>query len=391
MGKTDKTILTTAETAKLLGVSIRTAQLLVEGGSVPSWKTPGGHRRVYRTDIMALIERPPHGTPLSSATVIIVASAERLPLYDRLFAAVPECTTETFDNVHAALFAIGSILPHAVLVDLDHADTERVTLLHSLAANPSLGHSRILAVAAQGAIAHSDLPHRVVRIDAPDQAAAAIRESLADAGGPTVPSADMPFPIALNERQRLVALERSGLVDTPPEEAFDRLTWLAARNLDMPIALLTLLTPTRQWFKSRFGLDLPETPRSWAFCNHTILQKGVFSVEDLASDPRFADNPAVAGEPGFRFYAGAPVIDNEGFVVGSLCIIDYRLRTLDERQTQTLLALAALASDEVRLRAIDRQLREALRRVERQAPSGGGGRPPNMRGRPVSGIGHEAD
>lgn len=71
-----------------------------------------------------------------------------------------------------------------------------------------------------------------------------------------------------------------------PEEAFDRLTWLASRTLDAPIALLTLLTPTRQWFKSRIGLDTPETPRSWAFCNHTILQKAVFSVENLPSDPR---------------------------------------------------------------------------------------------------------
>jgi hypothetical protein len=265
--------------------------------------TPGGHRRVYRADIMTLIEPRPHGTPLSSATVIIVASAERLSLYDGLFTAVPECTAETFDNVHAALFAIGSIRPYAVLVDLDHADNERVMLLHSLAANPSLGHSRILAVAALGAIARSDLPGRVIPIDTPDQAVAAIRESLADAGEPTVPSNDMPFPIALNESQRLVALERSGLLDTLPEEAFDRLTWLAARNLNTPIALLT---PTRQWFKSRFGLDLPETPRSWAFCNHTILQKGVFSVEDLASDPRFTDNPAVAGKPGIPLLCRRP-------------------------------------------------------------------------------------
>ena len=381
MEKTDKDILTTAETAKLLGVSIRTAQLLIEGGSVPSWKTPGGHRRVYRADIMRLIERRPPDMPSSAATVVIVASAGRLALYQRLFAAVPECTTDAFDNVHAALFAIGSIRPFAVLVDLDPADAERVRLLHSLAANPSLGHSRILAVAGPEALASARLPARAVRLDAPDRAVAALREALADKGEPAVSAADMPFPIALNESQRLVALERSGLLDTPPEEAFDRLTWLAARNLDAPIALLTLLTPTQQWFKSRYGLDLQETPRSWAFCNHTILQKGVFSVEDLASDPRFADNPAVAGEMGLRFYAGAPVTDQDGFVVGSLCIIDRRCRTLDERETRTLLALAALASDEVRLRAIDRQLRATLRRTGRQAPE------PAMAARSGSGRG----
>jgi len=371
MGKTDKDILTTAETAKLLGVSVRTAQLLIEGGSVPSWKTPGGHRRVYRADIMGLIEPPAPGSLVSSATVIVVAQAQRLARYEHFFDSVPECTIETFDDVHRALFAIGSIRPHAVLVDLDPPDAERVTLLRSLVANPSLGHSRIVAVVAKGTITGSDLPVRVVRVDEPDRAVATLRGSLIGAGAPTIPATDQMFPLALNESQRLVALERSGLLDSPPEEAFDRLTWLAARNLDAPIALLTLLTPTRQWFKSRFGLETPETPRSWAFCNHTILQKGIFSVEDLASDARFAGNPAVAGDMGFRFYAGAPVLDHDGFIVGSLCIIDRRLRKLDDREAQTLLALAAMASDEVRLRAVERQLRNIRSSSERQAPRRG--------------------
>lgn len=374
MGKTDKDILTTAETAKILGVSVRTAQLLIEGGSVPSWKTPGGHRRVYRADVMALIERPAPGapgSPLPSATVILVASSERLAHYDRLFAGIPECTVEAFDNVHRALFAIGSVRPHAIIVDLAPPDAERVRLLHSLSANPSLGHSRILAVAAAGAIASGALPGRVVPVETAEQAAAAIRVSLIDTGTPTPPPAEALFPIALNESQRLVALERSGLLDTLPEEAFDRLTWLASRNLDAPIALLTLLTPTRQWFKSRIGVDAPETPRSWAFCNHTILQKGVFAVENLPGDPRFAANPAVAGDLGFRFYAGAPVHDGEGFTVGSLCIIDRKPRKLDDGERRTLMALAALASDEVRLRAIERQLRDALGKAERQTAGHG--------------------
>jgi len=128
----------------------------------------------------------------------------------------------------------------------------------------------------------------------------------------------------------------------------------------MPIALLTLLTPTRQWFKSRHGLDMVETPRSWAFCNHTILQKGVLVAEDLAADERFATNPAVAGGPGFRFYAGCPVVDPDGFAVGSLCVIDTRPRTLDDTQKQVLANFAALASNEIKLRATDRQLRWAL-------------------------------
>jgi excisionase family DNA binding protein len=363
MAKTDKDILTTAETAKLVGVSIRTAQLLIEGGTIPSWKTPGGHRRVYRSDVMALIEGGGRDAPLGSASVVIIGAAQRLATYDRLFAGVAECAVETFEDVLAALVAIGSLKPRAVIVDTAQAD--RSPLLESLAGNPSLGDSWIVAAGpAEGA--SPALPGRVVRVDSPEDAVAAVRTWLSDAEEPTTPDASSPFPVALNERQRLVALERSGLLDSAPEEAFDRLTWLAAQSLQAPIALLTLLTPTRQWFKSRLGLDIPETPRSWAFCNHTIMQKRVFSVDDLATDARFADNPAVVGEDGFRFYAGVPVLDEDGFAVGSLCVIDHKPRTLDEREAQTMQALAALASNEVRLRALDRRLREALRGGDRE-------------------------
>jgi len=123
---------------------------------------------------------------------------------------------------------------------------------------------------------------------------------------------------------------------------------------------LALLTPNRQWFKSRYGLDMSDTPRDWAFCNYTILQKGVMVAENLATDPRFSENPAVLGELGFRFYAGCPVSDPDGFTLGSLCVIDTRPRTLDDTQKQTLANLAALASDEIKLRATDRQLRWAI-------------------------------
>ena len=177
-----------------------------------------------------------------------------------------------------------------------------------------LGHSRILAVGASVQARKTDGLDRVIAIDTPEQAVAAVRRSLADTGADVhCRPGPCPSQSPLNEGQRLVALERSGLLGTAPEETFDRLTWLASQTLKAPISLLTLLTPTQQWFKSRLGLDLPETPRSWAFCNYTILQKGVFSVEDLAKDPRFNNNPAVAGDPGFRFYAGVPVLDNEGF------------------------------------------------------------------------------
>ncbi|WP_249134067.1 GAF domain-containing protein [Bradyrhizobium japonicum] len=135
---------------------------------------------------------------------------------------------------------------------------------------------------------------------------------------------------------------------------------MAARSLDAPVALLTLLTPTRQWFKSRYGLDMPDTPRGWAFCNYTILQKDIMVAENLATDQRFVENPAVSGDLGFRFYAGCPVVDPDGFTLGSLCVIDTRPRALDDTQKQILASLAALASDEIKLRVTDRQLRRAV-------------------------------
>ncbi|MBB4003631.1 GAF domain-containing protein [Aurantimonas endophytica] len=365
MLKTDKDILTTADAARLVGVSVRTAQLLIEGGSIPSWKTPGGHRRVYRSDVEALIEGRETAAPVASAMVVVIAATERLSLYENLFAEIPECTVRTFGDPHAALFAIGEMHPSAVVVDLQDADPVRLALLPSLLDNPALGHSRILAVAAPTP-APGD--HRLVHVGTPDAAVTGLRMFMADGREAASLPADACFPIALNERQRLAALERSGLVDTAPEEAFDRLTWLAAHTLEAPIALLTLLTPTRQWFKSRIGFDLPETPRSWAFCNHTILQKRVFSVEDLSIDSRFAENPAVVDPPSFRFYAGAPVLDGDGYPVGSLCVIDHQPRSLNPTQERALASLAGLASGEFRLRSAERQLREALRRAPNQSP-----------------------
>lgn len=298
-----------------------------QGETVPSWKTPGGQQRVYRAEIEALVG-----------------------------GAAPELAAAVFDDPHAALVAIGAAPPHPVAVDLEDTDPGRLALLRSLAANPSLGQARLIGV---GGAAPGE-PGRVTFAASPAEAAAAARGTAADTRPPAIPHAGAAFPIAPNEGQRLVALERAGLLDTPTEEAFDRLTWLAAQSLDAPISLVAMLTPTRQWFKSRRGIDLAETPRSWAFCNHTILQKDVFWVGDLAADPRFADNLAVACEGGFRFYAGAPILDADGFAVGSLCVIDHKPRTMDAREAQALLALAALGSTEVRQRGAERRLREAI-------------------------------
>ncbi len=266
-------ILTTAQAAKLLGISVRTAQLLIEGGSVTSWKTPGGHRRVYRADVEALVAGP--APVASSALVVVVASPGRLARYEEALRGVGECLADGHDDVHAAAVAIGAGLPAVVVVDLEDGDPERTALLRSLAANPVLAGTRLVAVGGDGLASLRQLPD-------------AVRDLLRDQAPPSgTGDPAPPWPLAANENQRLAALDRSGLAQSPPEEAFDRLTWLAGRCLNAPVALLTLLTPTRQVFKSRQGLDMAETPRSWAFCNRTILQKGVFAVENLALDPEF--------------------------------------------------------------------------------------------------------
>lgn len=375
-----KDILTTAEAAKILGVSVRTAQLLIEGGSIPSWKTPGGHRRVYRRDVLAVISGPGQPPMLASARVIVIARPECIAAYETTLAKISYCVVESYTDIYAALLAIGSRLPAVIVIEAEPSDASRFAVLESLRSDPALGHTQILVVgrpAAERQIGSVGLDTGMTQfVDGLPALPQAIETAIRGDVEQPVPFETPPsFPFPDNEGQRLLALERSGLVDTPPEDAFDRLTWLAARSLDAPVALLTLLTPTRQWFKSRYGLDMADTPRGWAFCNYTILQKGIMVAENLATDPRFAENPAVLGKLGFRFYAGCPVVDPDGFTLGSLCVIDTRPRTLDDTQKQILANLAALASDEIKLRATDRQLRWA---IEHGTPKGGAAAAPPL-------------
>lgn len=239
----DDPILTTREAARLLGVAVSTAQVWMESGALPTWKTPGGHRRVRRSAVERLVKR--------QATEAAAVAAMRS-------AAVPS----------------GEFLPAL----------------------------------------------------APD------------------------YPVPANEAGRLAALAASKLMVSSAEEVFDRVTRLASHATDCPMALLTLLSGQRQWFKSRVGVTLSETPRALAFCSHTIMQAGPFVVEDAVNDPRFADNPLVTGEPHIRFYAGYPVLGAQGMALGSLCVLDKEPRRLRERELQALRELAEIASDEIRRR-----------------------------------------
>ena len=238
----DDPVLTTAAAARLLGVAVSTTQLWLESGALPSWKTPGGHRRVRLSAVMQLL----------------AAKADR--------AAPPPPPT------------------------------------------PAPADPEFKPVPAHG------------------------------------------YPQPLDERARLAAVEATGLVDSAPEPVFDRLTWLATQVTDCPMALITLLTSRRQWFKSRIGVDLTETPRDWAFCSHAIVREAPLMVQDATRDARFAANPLVTGPVQVRFYAGVPLRDANGHALGTLCVLDREPRRLRGREIEALQELAAIATEELRRR-----------------------------------------
>ncbi|QOY93007.1 GAF domain-containing protein [Massilia sp. UMI-21] len=238
-------ILTTSAAARMLGVATSTVQLWMESGAIPSWKTPGGHRRTRRSTIQAMLDR---AGPLSGA------------------------------------------LSGETLVQ-DPTDPEFILQ-----------------------------------------------------GGEG-------FPVTTEEARRLAALAASGLVDSPQEERFNRIVRLAATVTASPIALVSLLTARRQWFKARIGLGPQETPREWAFCSHAILQDAPFMVEDAATDERFRENPLVLAEPHIRFYAGVPLRDRSGLPMGTLCVIDREPRRLRSAELQALCDLADIASSEFQAKA----------------------------------------
>jgi GAF domain-containing protein len=156
-----------------------------------------------------------------------------------------------------------------------------------------------------------------------------------------------PPAIPPDEIQRLEALKNLKILDTPPEERFDRVTRLAADIYEVPIAVLTLVDANRQWFKSYYGLNINETTREISFCGHTILSDKVFTIPDASLDPRFSDNPLVTHEPFIKFYAGISLKNKEGYKIGSLAIIDRRPRNLREENLLSLTDLARIAETEL--------------------------------------------
>lgn len=154
-------------------------------------------------------------------------------------------------------------------------------------------------------------------------------------------------PKPANESQRLLALRELLILDTLPEQRFDRIAEFAAFEFEVPIALISLIDDDRQWFKSVVGADLCSTTRDVSFCAHAILQDDIMVVEDATQDARFFDNPLVVGEPYIHFYAGAQLTLPSGERVGSLCLIDSKPRTLDAADLLILSTLRQLVVTEL--------------------------------------------
>lgn len=229
-------ILTTREAADLLGVSTSTVQKWIEIGVLSAWKTPGGHRRVRRADVVALTAQP---------------------------------------QAHRRSFESHQIDDEFVL------------------------------------------------------------------------RGDESFPMAANEANRLAHLAQSGLVGSPNNATLDRIARIAATVTHSPIALVSVLTARRQWYKARVGLTAASAPRAWSLCSHTILGNAMFIVPDTLVDPRFVQNQLVTGAPYIRAYAGVPLHDTDGWLVGALCVIDRKPRRSSDFAHDVLPELAQLAMGEL--------------------------------------------
>jgi len=159
-----------------------------------------------------------------------------------------------------------------------------------------------------------------------------------------------PPGIPDDEADRLIALYRLNLLDTAPEESFDRVTRLAARALHVPFLLVSLIDEHRQWFKSSVGLDAKETSREVSFCGHVVFNRRALVVPDATRDPRFAGNPLVSGPPHIRAYAGVPLFTRDDQPIGTLCAIDTLVRDFTEDEVDSLRDHAGIVEELIQAR-----------------------------------------
>ncbi len=169
-----------------------------------------------------------------------------------------------------------------------------------------------------------------------------------------------PAAYLSSETQRIAALRSLGLLDSSPSESFDRITRLAAKILDVPIVLLSLVDGSRQWFKSRYGLETTETSREVSFCAHAVMSRRPLIVGDTTVDARFAANPLVTEYPHIRAYAGVPLFTTVGHAIGTLCVIDQDPREFSAADIDSLTDLANMAQDAIQAIELSVQTEAAL-------------------------------
>ncbi|WP_052475957.1 GAF domain-containing sensor histidine kinase [Cohnella kolymensis] len=158
------------------------------------------------------------------------------------------------------------------------------------------------------------------------------------------------------EQERIMALRRYQILDTPPDGAFDRITSLASELLNVPVAITSLVDTERIWFKSHHGVDLQEVQREPGLCSSAILRDLPYILNDASIDPQSLAHPLVAGEAGFRFYAGVPLTTHDNYNLGVLCVMDYKPRTITEQELNILKKLAQIVMDEMELRLASRHV-----------------------------------
>ncbi|WP_338636842.1 GAF domain-containing sensor histidine kinase [Spirobacillus cienkowskii] len=185
-----------------------------------------------------------------------------------------------------------------------------------------------------------------------------------------------------SEKLRLQALKEYNILDSPPELTHDEITKIAAYICNTPVSLISLIDTNRQWFKSKFGFGVSETPRNISFCNHAIYENDIFIIEDATKDERFNNNPLVISDPYIKFYAGAQLRTPKGITIGTLCVIDYKPNHLNETQIEILKSLSKHVINFFELRLKNARIIENERKLITHAKL-------NSLGEMASGIAHE--
>lgn len=355
-----KDILTTASAAEILGVSVRTAQLWVESGQLPSWKTPGGHRRIPRQAVLDLVEENSTEHVSMAARAVVVAASGRANDWRLVGLPGSGLLLDVVEDAEAAFRLFAATPPMLIIVE-NADDDDRKKLIASVGSNFRFRQTGLFSVVEKGPERPVARAHHRVQFKMSGNVLE-LSSTIMDYLRSTLPSTPRSagFLPPWNESARLEAVQQSDLLGSAPDASFDRLVRLAAHAAHAPVAMFTLITRDTQWFKSRIGFDGETTPRDWSFCNQTLLANEFTVIEDLSKVENFDQNPALAEPFGFRFYAGAPVRDPQDFALGSICVIDVVPRKLDNSELEALSTIAEATSNLIRVRIQQREERNKL-------------------------------